>query len=140
MMMFPAAVIVLAQAVTAPTLPQPMAMDTPVSFGGVQAVCTGVGSAKDDPQWSSYPVRIEFSNGGAQYLSGAHVTLTSGATPVADINCAGPWVLVKGTPGAYRVSATINGSQAKPVTAPFDLRNGPQKRVVLRFPDFQANE
>ena len=47
---------------------------------------------------------------------------------------------MKGTPGAYRVSATINGSQAKPVTAPFDLRNGPQKRVVLRFPDFQANE
>ncbi len=140
MMMFPAALILLAQAMTAPTMPQPMAMDTPVSFGGVQLACTGVGSAKDDPQWSSYPVRIEFSNGGAQYLSGAHVTLTSGSTAVADVNCAGPWVLVKGTPGAYRVSASINGSQAKPVTAPFTLRNGPQKRVVLRFPDFQANE
>ncbi len=140
MMMFPAAAILLAQAMTAPTLPQPMAMDTPVSFGGVQAVCTGVGSAKDDPQWASYPIRIEFSNGGAQYLSGAHVTLTTGGKPVADLNCAGPWVLVKGAPGAYRVTASINGSQAKPVTAPFDLGSGAQKRVVLRFPDFQANE
>ena len=141
MMMFPAAVIVLAQAMTAPpALPQPMAMDTPVSFGGVQAVCTGVGSAKDDPQWASYPIRIEFSNGGAQYLSGAHVTLTTGGNAVADLNCAGPWVLVKGAPGAYRVTASINGSQAKPVTSPFTLGTGKQQRVVLRFPDFQANE
>ncbi|HJW40928.1 MAG TPA: hypothetical protein VJ476_06840 [Rhizomicrobium sp.] len=140
MMMFPAAMIVLAQAMTAPALPQPMAMDTPVSFGGVQAVCTGVGSAKDDLQWSSYPIRIEFSNGGAQYLSGAHVTLSSGGAAVADLNCAGPWVLVKGNSGAYRVTASINGSQAKPVTAPFTLRPGKQQRIVLRFPDFQANE
>jgi len=140
MMMFPAAVILLAQVMTPPALPQPMAMDTPVSFGSVQLACTGVGSAKDDPEWSAYPVRIEFSNGGAQYLSGAHVTLTSGGHDVADVNCAGPWVLVKGPAGAYRVSATINGSQAKPVTAPFALGTGAQKRVVLRFPDFQANE
>jgi hypothetical protein len=140
MMMLSAAVILLAQAMTAPALPQPMAMDTPVSFGGIQLACTGVGSAKDDPQWSSYPIRIEFSNGGAQYLSGAHVTLSSGGHDVADVNCAGPWVLVKGAPGAYRVTAQIDGSHAKPVTAPFALGTGKQKRVVLRFPDFQANE
>ena len=140
MMMFPAAAIMLAQAMTAPILPQPMAMDTPVSFGGVQAVCTGVGSAKDDPQWASFPIRIEFANSGAQYLSGAHVTLASGGGNVADLNCAGPWVLVKGTPGAYHVTASINGSQAKPVTAKFNLAAGAQKRIVLRFPDYQANE
>ncbi|HUO90017.1 MAG TPA: hypothetical protein VMU08_12640 [Rhizomicrobium sp.] len=132
-----AAIIVLA-ATTAPPVPQPMAMDTPVSFGNIQAVCTGVGSAKDDPQWSSYPIRIEFSNGGAQYLSGAHVVLSG--TGNADLNCAGPWVLVKGAAGSYHVTASINGSQAKPASATFNLRNGPQKRVVLRFPDFQANE
>ncbi|HEY0105652.1 MAG TPA: hypothetical protein VGB91_06160 [Rhizomicrobium sp.] len=140
MMMFPAAVIVLAQAMTAPPAPQPMAMDTPVSFGNVEAVCTGVGSAKDDPQWSGFPIRIEFSNGAAQYLSGAQVTLSSGGASVAQLNCAGPWVLVKGPAGAYRVTATINGSGAKPVTAPFAMGMGAQKRVVLRFPDFQANE
>jgi hypothetical protein len=133
-----AAVIMMAAAMAAPPLPQPMAMDTPVSFGGLQTVCTGVGSAKDDPQWLTYPVRIEFSNGGAQYLSGAHVTLSGAGT--ADLNCAGPWVLVKGTPGTYHVTASINGSSAKPATAVFSLGNGPQKRVVLRFPDFQVNE
>jgi hypothetical protein len=139
MMMFPAAAIMLAQAMTAPSLPQPMAMDTPVSFGGVQAVCTGVGSAKDDPQWASYPVKIEFSNGGAQFLSGAHVTLTGAGS--ADLNCAGPWVLVKGTNGSYHVTASINGSTAKPASASFSIGNGGgQKRVELRFPDFQANQ
>jgi hypothetical protein len=140
MMTFPSAAIVLAAAMVAPAMPQPMAMDTPVSFGGVETVCTGVGSAKDDPQWAAYPIRIEFSNGGAQYLSGAHVTLSDGGKAVADLNCAGPWVLVKGTPGAYHVTASINGSLAKPATAAFTLGNGAQKRVVLRFPDFQANE
>ena len=129
-----------AAAMTAPMLPQPMAMDTPVSLNGVETVCTGVGSAKDDPQWAAYPVRIEFSNGAAQYLSGAHVTLTRGGKPIADLNCLGPWVLVKGAPGSYEVTASIDGSDAKPATARFKLGNGPQKRVVLRFPDFQANE
>ena len=130
--------ILLAAAMTAPTMPQPMAMDTPVSFGNIQTVCTGVGSAKDDPQWSSYPIRIEFSNGGAQYLSGAHVLLSGAGN--ADLNCAGPWVLVKGNPGSYHVTASINGSQAKPASATFMMGHGSQKRVVLRFPDFQANE
>ncbi len=140
MMMFPAAAILLAQTMTAPALPQPGAMDTPVSYGNVQTVCTGVGSAKDDPQWASYPVRIEFSNGGAQYLSGAHVALSSGRNQIADLDCAGPWVLVKGPAGSYRVTATIDGSTAKAVTAPFTVGTGKQKRVVLRFPDFQPNQ
>ena len=140
MMTFPAAAIVMAAAMVAPAMPQPMSMDTPVSFGGVETVCTGAGSAKDDPQWASYPVRIEFSNGAAQYLSGAHVTLADGGKTVADVNCAGPWLLLKGTPGKYRVTATINGSTAKAVTSAFNLGTGAQKRVVLRFPDFQANE
>ena len=138
MMMFPVAAIMLAQTMAAPALPQPMAMDTAVSFGGVQAVCTGVGSAKDDPQWSAYPIKLEFSNGGAQFLSGAHVTLSGAGS--ADLNCAGPWVLVKGTPGTYHVTASINGSSAKPASATFTLGNGAQKRVELRFPDFQANQ
>lgn len=136
-MMLPLAALVLAQAMTAP---QPMAMDRPVAFGDVETVCTGIGEAKDDPQWASYPIRIEFSNAAAQYLSGAHVVLSRGGQQIADLNCLGPWVLLKGPAGAYHVSATIDGASAKPVTAPFELGTGKQKRIVLRFPDFQANE
>ena len=44
-----AAVIVLAQALSAQ--PQPMAMDRPVAVGDLDTVCTGIGEAKDDPRW-----------------------------------------------------------------------------------------
>lgn len=41
----------------------PMPMDQPVTNGGIETVCTGIGSAQDDPRWQTYPVRVEFSNG-----------------------------------------------------------------------------
>lgn len=115
-------------------------MDKPVQMNGLETVCTGVGETKDDPQWLAYPVRIEFSNGGAQYLSGATVKITQGSNVVASLDCAGAWVLLKGAPGNYRVDASIDGSSARPVTAPFRMGSGAQKRIVLRFPDFQPNQ
>ncbi len=36
--------------------------DQPVTIGGVETVCTGVGSAKDNPAWSGYPVKLVFAN------------------------------------------------------------------------------
>ena len=130
----------LAAAIATPALADSMTMDTPTQMNGLETVCTGIGSAKDDPRWSSYPIRIEFSNGGAQYLSGAHVTLSEHGTTVADFDCAGAWVLVKGKPGNYHVAATIDGSTAKAENSSFNLGTGLQKRVILRFPDFQANQ
>jgi hypothetical protein len=35
--------------------------DQPVTIGGVQSVCTGVGSAKDNPDWKNYPIKLTFS-------------------------------------------------------------------------------
>jgi hypothetical protein len=125
---------------TSAAFADPAPMDTPVQMNGLETVCTGVGETKDDPKWLAYPVRIEFSNGGAQYLSGATVKITQGSNVVASLDCAGAWVLLKGAPGEYRVDASIDGSSAKPATAPFRLGAGAQKRIVLRFPDFQPNQ
>ena len=137
-MMFAIAAIVLAQATAAPA--QPMDMDKPIAFGKLEIACSGVGSAKDDPQWGAYPIRIEFANGAAQNLSGAHITITSGGSTVADGVCWGPWLLVRGAPGSYHVNATIDGSHTT-AASNFTVGNGTrQTRVVLRFPDFQANE
>ncbi len=56
----------------------PMPMDNPISVDGVDTVCTGIGDeAQHDARWLAYPIRVEFSNGGAQYLSGAHVVLSA---------------------------------------------------------------
>lgn len=125
---------------TAAAFADSMPMDQPVQMNGLETVCTGVGETKDDPKWLAYPVRIEFSNGGAQYLSGATVRISEGANTVASLDCAGAWVLLKGAPGNYRVDASIDGSSAKPVSATFRMGAGAQKRIVLRFPDFQPNQ
>jgi hypothetical protein len=136
-----ASLAILALAVASgPAVADPMAMDTPVQMNGLETVCTGVGETKDDPKWLSYPVRIEFSNGGAQYLSGATVRISHGAESVGSLDCPGAWVLLRGAPGEYSVNVTIDNSSAKAVDASFRMGSGPQKRIVLRFPDFQPNQ
>ena len=122
-----------------PASADPMAMDRSLQVNGLDTVCTGIGETKDDPRWKAYPIRIEFSNGGAQYLSGATVKISQGANVIATLDCPGAWVLLKGTPGEYRVDASVDGSPAKPVNAPFRMGDGAQKRIVLRFPDVQPN-
>jgi hypothetical protein len=116
---------------------QHMPMDTPTSIGSVQAVCTGVGQgAEDDPRWASFPIRLEFSNKGAQYLSGVHVDLSSaGGKPLGSLDCDGPWVLLGVSPGTYKVSATLlaqpGGGTA---STTFTTAASGQKRVGLQFP------
>jgi hypothetical protein len=112
------------------------AMDQPITVNGVDTVCTGIGNeAQHDPRWAAYPIRVEFSNGGAQYLSGAHVTL-SGADgkPLATLDCAGAWVLFKLPPGTYRVQASLLNNQAGGTSsATFEPPASGQKRVELQF-------
>jgi len=133
------AVLVLLAGTTA-ALADPAPMDTPVQMNGLETVCTGVGETKDDPKWLAYPIRIEFSNGGAQYLSGATVRISRGSDTIGSLDCPGAWVLLKGAPGEYRVDVTIDNSSAKAVNASFRMGAGGQQRIVLRFPDFQPNQ
>src|SRR5438477_8706030 len=114
----------------------PVPLDTPTTIGGVDTACTGIGEeAQKDPRWLAYPVRIEFSNGGAQYLSGAHVELTTaGGRPILGLDCQGSWVLFRLQPGSYKVTATLmsqpgGGSSSATFSPP---RSG-QKRIVLDF-------
>lgn len=111
-------------------------MDSPISVNGVDTVCTGIGDqAQHDPRWAAYPIRIEFSNGGAQYLAGAHVALSTAAgKPLAALDCAGSWVLFKLAPGKYRVDATLLYNQGGGTrSASFSPPPTGQKRVVLQF-------
>jgi hypothetical protein len=121
-------------------LADPIAMDTPVVINGIDTACTGIADSKEDPRWQAYPVRIEFSNGGSQYLAGAHVSLAQSGKVLAELDCQAPWVLFKVPPGSYSVTATIAGSTAKPRTATFSPPKTGQKRIVLQFTDFQSNQ
>ena len=134
------AIMVFAAAMRATADPLPM--DTPTSVDGVRTVCTGVGSGKDDPRWLSYPVRVEFSNGAAQYLAGAHVTLSGSGRSIASFDCSGSWVLFQLPAGKYNMSAVLAGEpNAEPRSTTFTTSGGgPQKRVEIQFPRMAANQ
>src|ERR1700744_6572608 len=85
-----------------PASADPIAMDNPVTMNGVETVCTGIGSGQDNPAWKEYPIRIEFSNGCAQYLAGAHIDLMKGGKSLASFDCPGSWVLFKLPNGSYK--------------------------------------
>jgi hypothetical protein len=123
-----------------PAAADPLPMDNPVTADGVETVCTGIGSAEDDPRWKGYPVRVEFSNGGAQYLAGVHMTLSGGGKTLAAFDCAGSWVLFKLPPGSYKADANLlynQGGGTRSVT--FSPPASGQKRVIIQFPK-QANQ
>jgi hypothetical protein len=106
-------------------------MDTPVMLGQVETVCTGIGEGKNDPHWKTYPIRVEFADGAAHYIAGAHVVLADVAgTNVAEFDCSGSWVLMRMPRGLYTVTARIGTATS---SAKFDLPQTGQRRVVLRF-------
>ena len=121
-----------------PAHAESLPMDQPITVNGIETACSGIGDEpKTDPRWPAYPIRVEFSNGGAQYLSGAHVTLSEGGKQLTAFDCSGAWVLFKNLkPGAtYKVSATVVAQPgAGEKSATFTPPSSGQKRVVIQFP------
>jgi hypothetical protein len=107
--------------------------DTPTMIGGVEAVCTGVGMSDEDKlRWKTYPLKVVVSGKGGQFLAGEQLTVSQGGHEVVSVNCDGPWVLLKLTPGEYSVRATVDG---KSVEARARVPKSGQGRVDLRFPN-----
>ncbi|HWA30578.1 MAG TPA: hypothetical protein VG867_05755 [Rhizomicrobium sp.] len=113
-------------------------MDQAITVNGIETACTGIGDAEQtNPLWKEYPVRIEFSNGGAQYLAGAHVTLSQDSKPLASFECSGSWVLFKNLKAGatYKVAATITDQPgAGEKTVSIKPPKSGQQRFVIQFP------
>ena len=105
--------------------------DQPAMIGGIETVCTGVGSAKDNPAWSAYPVKLVFANNAGQDLAQVHVAITQKGKTAMETDCDAPWLLVKAPAGVYGVKATVGPLAA---TGTFSVTSGPQKTVTLAFP------
>jgi hypothetical protein len=133
---------ILAAGMALPSLADSLPMDTAVTLSGIETVCTGIGSSKDESIWSQYPVRVEFSNGGSQYLAGAHVTLTGKMASPLTFDCQGSWVLFRLPAGKYKVSAVMASAPNGPSASTIFVTSGsgPQKRVELQFPHVAANQ
>lgn len=104
--------------------------DQPVTIGGVETVCTGVGSAKDNPAWSAYPVKLVFANPAGENLAQVHLSVMQGGKPVVETECDAPWMLMKLPAGNYDVAATVPGGVGpRGGKASFSTKGGPQQTV-----------
>lgn len=111
---------------------QSLPPDQPVVVNGLDLVCTGVGEdARNDPRWTAYPVRIEFANAAAQYLSDVSLAVaTASGEQLFEVTCDSPWILANLEPGKYVLAATYEGFvKTEKFTAP---KSG-QARFVVRF-------
>ena len=108
--------------------------DTPVNINGVEAVCTGVGSAKDNPAWKGYPVKVVVATSGGADLANVHLSLSQGGKEVAGLDCDAPWVLFKAPAGNYTATATMIGGSGASHSANFSTNGGAQKEVTITFP------
>ena len=104
--------------------------DQPVTIGGLEAVCTGVGSAKDNPEWSSYPIKLVLANSAGENLADAHFSVSHNGATVLETDCDAPWLLLKAPPGQYTATALVG--QASRSTS-FTAGKGPQKELTLMF-------
>jgi hypothetical protein len=109
--------------------------DQPMMIGGIETVCTGVGSAKDNPAWSGYPVKLVFANSAGEDLADVHVAITQGSRTVMETDCDAPWLLIKAPSGSYGVRASVG---ARTATANFSAAGSGQKTVTLMFPKQSA--
>lgn len=133
-----AAVLVGSAAVRADDA-QKLPPDEPVVVNGLDLVCTGVGEdARNDPRWRAYPVRIEFANADAQYLSDAVLAVaTADGEQLFEVTCDSPWILARLEPGKYVLAATYEGIvKTEKFTAP---KSG-QARFVVRFPEVPGDK
>jgi len=106
------------------------AQDVPFTANGVTAVCTGVGSAKDNPDWPSWPVKIVLANSAGENLAAAHFTVASGGRTLLETDCDAPWLLLKAPAGQYTATANVGGASR---SASFAGGGGPQKELTLTF-------
>ena len=105
--------------------------DTPFTSNGVTAVCTGVGSAKDNPEWASYPVKIVLANNAGENLAAAHFRVSHNGQTVLETDCDAPWLLIRAPAGSYTATATV-GEGSKSTN--FSGGAGKQKELTLMFP------
>lgn len=107
--------------------------DTPTNINGIDTVCTGVGSAKDDPRWKDYSVKIVLATTGGADLANAHITLATGGQTLVETDCDAPWILFKAPAGKYSATATLIGGSGQSHSARFTTSGMGQKEVTILF-------
>ena len=110
-------------------------MDTPTTVGGVETVCTGIGSSGSDPRWAAYPLKVVVTGKGGVFLADADLTVAQGGKQLLAVHCGGPWLLLKLPAGKYSITGAISGESAS--TTAVAPATG-QGRAIIRFPKIEG--
>jgi hypothetical protein len=130
----PAALLLLS---TAPAL---AVQDTPTTINGVETVCTGVGSGKDDPRWAVYPVKVVISSASGHDLAAMQVSLSQNGKPIVQTTCDAPWILFKVPAGHYSATATMATPPGSTRSTDFTASGKGQQEVNIQFPAAAPNQ
>jgi hypothetical protein len=106
------------------------------TINGVQVVCTGVGSSKNNPSWASFPVKLVFANRQGQFTAGENVEVRQDRHVVLKASCDAPWLLLQPSAGQYEVTAMLRDyNRTRRTSGTFSTSgSGHQKTVTLEFP------
>ena len=123
------------------SVPAMAVQDTPTTINGVETVCTGVGSAKDDPRWSAYPVKIVIANTAGENVAAMNIALSQNGKPVVQTVCDAPWILFRLAAGHYSASATMVSPPGTSRKVDFTTTgSGAQKELTIAFPVAAPNQ
>jgi hypothetical protein len=121
--------------IAAPALAQPARLpyDAPTSINGVEVACTGIGvTARNDPRWNEFPLKIEVTGAEGQFLGNVAIVIERAQEPIVELTCGGPWIMARLEPGPYSATATFEGTNA---TGTVNVPAAGQARLILRFPE-----
>jgi hypothetical protein len=115
--------------------PVAIPLDGEQVVGGVAVGCTGIGQEKDDPRWKAYPIRVEAADRGGDLLANMEIVLSGkGGAELARVTCAGPWIMLRPAPGAYRIEGWLQGGGPEHRIASVSPPSRGQRIVTLVFP------
>lgn len=121
--------------IAAPALAQPARLpyDAPTSINGVEVACTGIGvTARNDPRWNEFPLKIEVTGAEGQFLGNVAIVIERAQEPIVELTCGGPWIMARLEPGPYSATATFEETNA---TGTVNVPAVGQGRLILRFPE-----
>jgi hypothetical protein len=131
-----AAAVLAVAGVSGAAGPTVVPLDTETTVSGVPVACTGVGEAKLNPHWDSYPVRVAFSGAKGDLLADEALTIfDANGAAVASVGCSGPWILLKLPPGGYRIEGWLPKGEAAHQSGYFRVPPDGPVHLELHFPD-----
>jgi hypothetical protein len=111
------------------------AADLEQNYEGVRYACAGVSQeSRDDPRWSSYPLKLVFAAADGGFLGDVKVKIgdAKGDT-VLQAHCLSPWLLVDLAPGSYKIEAMSGQDSQQSFPLSVDSRH--QQERTTRFPE-----